>query len=46
MSVGDPIPEETINRAAGVGALALGAVGTLLALLVLLLVVLALTGHL
>lgn len=46
MSVGDPIPEGTINRAAGIGALGLGAIGTFLVLLVLLLVVLGLTGHL
>ena len=46
MSVGDPIPEGTINRAAGIGALGLGAIGTLLVLLVLLLAILGLTGHL
>jgi hypothetical protein len=44
-SVGDPIPDRTINRAAGMTGLVLLVVAGIVTLVVLVLIVLAITGH-
>jgi hypothetical protein len=44
-SVGDPIPDRTINRAAGMTGVVLLVVAGIVTLVVLVLIVLAITGH-
>ncbi len=46
MSVDDPVPAETVNRIAGIGALALAGLVALIVAIVAILVVLGVTGHL
>jgi hypothetical protein len=46
MSVDDPLPAETINRIAGIGALAVAGLVALIVAIVVVLVVLGVTGHL